>query len=313
MNRFLTIFGETRKYSSVVYDSVFDPKVGQFQHSHFNYDLVIRRIFNNCDQHTFCGTFFANHFHGKTAKRVLDETFENLEKKQSVYQCIKEITNIADPSIIHLKSFFVKGLDAGILFPSILFKLNRCSTVDITQLKRIKNFFDEVDYAFWPQEAFVANIYMSEMYHHPNSELLTKEKLLKQEHNLISLAINSKVGIDLYQKWKKYPRDEFMYKYPNVKIPTLVIMGDEDEATPLQWGMVYAQNTNSHLYRIPRTGHWASLNRRCVKLVNEFFTSNGANIDDSCRLSIPEYDFEAKTDSIKRLAFAVFGTTEIWK
>eukprot|EP01080_Neovahlkampfia_damariscottae_P000758 gene758-9010_t len=313
LNRFITMFGDTRKFSAAIFDSVFDSTVGQFQHSHFNYHHSVKSIFNHCDKDTFCGELFSTFFHGKNIQTVLDETLENIEEKQSVYKCIKQITDIDDPKPIHFKTLMIKGLDARTIFPAILFKLNRCSASDINQLKRIKSFFELMDKNFWPGEAYVANIYMSEMYRQPKSELIKKERLEKQEKKLISIPINSESGISIYEKWNRYPKDEFMYKYPSVKIPTLIILGDEDEATPLQWGLTYAKNTNAHLYRLPRTGHWGSLNRGCVKLVTEFFASNGQLIDKGCKNSIPVYDFKGKTTEMQRFYMAIFGSPNPWK
>lgn len=79
-------------------------------------------------------------------------------------------------------------------------------------------------------------------------------------------------------------------------IPTLILAGEFDPATPPQWGRLAAETLpNSLYYEIPGAGHsLSSVNDCAIELIDRFFVNPTGPLDDGCIAAIEPVFFELR-------------------
>ncbi len=200
-------------------------------------------------------------------------------------------------------------------------RLDRCNETDVAALKRMRT---RLPFGGGPNDrlssAIVnANVIFSELWESPAPALST----IQQREDAVVFPAGAAHLATEYDAWPKYPRDEFVGRYPTTTIPVLLLNGTLDSQTPIE----AAERTKTHytaehqtLVTIPNANHGVihqspmatapgAPQRACgFEIIVSFFENPTAPPDTSCLGSLAAVPFAPPSEELDFF----FGTSDLW-
>ncbi len=86
-------------------------------------------------------------------------------------------------------------------------------------------------------------------------------------------------------------------------IPTLILVGEYDPATPPEWGVLTKETlSNAHLFEIPGRGHSLTSGLTCsTQMMTAFFNDPAGAPDSSCIADLPEMQFVLPDEDLNEI------------
>ncbi|CAG8542460.1 29387_t:CDS:10 [Gigaspora margarita] len=170
---------------------------------------------------------------------------------------------------------------------------------------------------------------------HPKSIQEQKNMLLSSENDLakyffkhpdeldkldkiaeIIFKTNDKRPIEIYKRqWEAIKQCNLVSRLQTIKVPTLIIHGEDDELIPIQEGeLLDREIPNTQFYRIPNVGHgWLKINRDgcCIETeLDEWGQNKEKEIEDIPTRPEETLDSEAPEESNHK---TLVGVENRWK
>lgn len=308
--RYLQIFPE--QPTSVTLDSVCQSGLCSLLKYSYWYDRVGRRFMEECGADAFCGS------------RLGPDPVQRVREAVAVADA-KTCAGLSawDGSTLRsVLSALLGSVQTRPLVPSIVFRTLRCNAEDVTALQ---NMTTEISGAFsqgfdpTPQQMrstlLMYNIAYSEMEESPAP---TQAEIATLMADAVFRTPTTAYEHGLYESWPKYPRDEYVGKYPVTKVPVLIMNGTLDPQTPHE----FAEEVAAHFREpaqtfvsFPRGSHFVlyesptTSGTSCGSVVfHQFLEDPKGALDTSCTSAIVPHTFDGHAD----LAQLVFHTDSLW-
>ena len=202
-----------------------------------NYNDLALSIATMCDEDVTCSAKL--HTYGADTTIVIQNTFNNIDAG-TICEPLK--TTITRKSLRNKSAELISNFYGRLLYPALLYRINRCSSEDVGILTTL--FEDDNEPA---TEEELMNFSDNLNVNIAVSELMTGKSLaIAQEETPIYIASPDAL-IDSYQhtevvQWPQYPLDQYSYKWAETDLPLLMLSGNMDPQTPL----TFAQRAKDH-------------------------------------------------------------------
>jgi len=325
VQRFITIYG------SMIHGAILDgvvpaveDKNGLFaidKYDQNNNELALN-IAAQCDNNAICSSKIATF--GADTKSVIETTFEALDTG-NICKPLKGV--ITRQSLRNKSAELISEYWGRLLYPAMLYRINRCAPNDIEVLSDL---FQKDDEPETEDEKLTFSQNLNT--HIIVNELIGGKSLAQAEAEAKSFYASPDETLEQYQsleknKWPLYPRDQYTHKWAETDIPLLIINGDMDPATPLanaQQFKDHFKGRNQYLIALPGTPHGAlflSLMKDVPledadtcgsRLLFSFINDVTKQPDTSCIGNMILPDFSGSSEEAQTAAKRFFNTENVW-
>jgi pimeloyl-ACP methyl ester carboxylesterase len=217
---------------------------------------------------------------------------------------------------------FVPNESVRLLVPAVAYRTLRCNDNDIVVLKNLIAYL----IGAWGSDGTGApppRYFSDALNHHiVFSEMQKLPVPSRQEvEALMADAIfgeYSPLIADAYDAWPRYSRDPWVGRYPETKVPVLLLNGTLDTQTPIEFAEEVARHYTAPSQRfvaIPRAAHGTVLGASsgpatsCGRILwTQFLANPTGELDTSCTVVTAPFDFETSAAGTK-----LFGTANLFE
>jgi pimeloyl-ACP methyl ester carboxylesterase len=298
--------------SAVTLDSVCQSGICSLSKYGYWTDKVGKRFMAECAQDSFCA--------GKLGSDPLATMRQALDIVQA--GSCAGTQGITRDDMRRAFGMLITGFDIRVIIPAVVHRIVRCNADDVAALKTFANLFSgpppggggggpSLD-----SDVLGLHIALSEMEESPPPAMADLKKLYEG-----ALFSDEDLSIrELYDLWPRYSHDAYVGKYPDTKVPILMMNGTLDPQTPLDFAEEVAKHyggAKQKLVTIPRAAH-AVIYQSPTSLAphtpcgltiwRQLLADPEATLDTSCTADVMAHDFQGDA----QLAQFVFGTSSLW-
>lgn len=207
-----------------------------------------------------------------------------------------------------------------LVVPSIILRLSRCNPADV---RTLIFFLSKTGFISSKQEGgdsllLSSNIILSEMLF--NGTVAPRMEDIFRFQNTSYFTVSGSVNnMAIYHEniYPAYPKDQYYGRYARTNAPVLLMNGDLDHATPLEFAQHLHEKMGlkpENLVLIPNGAHgliiFGDYQQCSLEIGSKFLMTK--KIDTSCISKIPEMDWEGKSPILKQISKEYFDLENIW-
>lgn len=287
-----------------------------------NSNQVVLDILQRCDADPICGSRM--HTHGADSLTVLEGIYASIDGAR----LCPDLNPLITRTVMHQKlAELGRDWHGRMVLPALLYRINRCSAHDVSIIEPLfTTQAEQEENETYPlfSENLNTNIIVSEMIGGRSlaqARAFSATAYASPDETLSQYIARDEIG------WPVYPADAGTHQWPVTEIPMLLLNGDMDPQTPVEFARFAKRHypgERQYLVELPTANHgtllWTLLQDIDISNVDtcagrilfDFVNDPDTPPDTTCTARMIQPDFSGTSDQARDAALRYFGTSSLW-